>query len=90
MLYSTNPTIDIGQITGAFIMGQGYFLQEEMKYDSMTGELINNSTSVSVAHILFALHLQVKPISFNWNAQFLFPLVISTIILDSFHVVCFI
>ncbi|ELT96232.1 hypothetical protein CAPTEDRAFT_209743 [Capitella teleta] len=41
---SINPKLDIGQAQGAFIMGLGYWLTEEIKYDRITGKNINNST----------------------------------------------
>lgn len=37
---SLNPAVDIGQIEGAFVMGQGYFLQEQVEYSS-SGSLKN-------------------------------------------------
>ena len=41
--HSLNPTIDIGQAEGAFVMGLGFFLQEETMY-SPSGELISDGT----------------------------------------------
>ncbi|XP_059174525.1 xanthine dehydrogenase/oxidase-like [Physella acuta] len=41
---SMNPTIDIGQIEGAFVMGLGAYLLENVLYDSKTGTVINDST----------------------------------------------
>ena len=43
---STNPALDIGQAEGAFVMGLGYWLTEECKYDPTTGELVTNDTWV--------------------------------------------
>jgi len=40
---SLNPAVDIGQIEGAFVMGLGYFLTEEVVH-SDTGELLSNGT----------------------------------------------
>jgi xanthine dehydrogenase/oxidase len=41
--HSLNPTIDIGQAEGAYVMGLGFFLQEETMY-SPEGELISDGT----------------------------------------------
>ncbi|XP_012939556.1 xanthine dehydrogenase isoform X2 [Aplysia californica] len=41
---SLNPTIDIGQVEGAFIMGLGSYLLEDVHYDATTGQLLNDGT----------------------------------------------
>ncbi|KAF6212617.1 hypothetical protein GE061_013143 [Apolygus lucorum] len=41
---SLNPSVDIGQIEGAFVMGLGYFGSEELKYDPKTGYNITHRT----------------------------------------------
>ncbi|KAF4522205.1 hypothetical protein B566_EDAN007356 [Ephemera danica] len=41
---SLSPLVDVGQIEGAFVMGMGYYLTEELIYDPDCGKLINNST----------------------------------------------
>ncbi|XP_048729395.2 xanthine dehydrogenase-like isoform X2 [Ostrea edulis] len=41
---SMNPEIDIGQCEGAFVMGLGYFLQEEIKYEQKTGQQLTDDT----------------------------------------------
>ncbi|KAG1648953.1 Xanthine dehydrogenase [Nymphon striatum] len=48
MLYdcgdSMSPAIDIGQIEGAFVMGIGLMMSEQMKYDPKNGELLTKNT----------------------------------------------
>lgn len=39
---SLNPDLDIGQIQGAFVMGLGYWLTEQLIYDENTGQLLTN------------------------------------------------
>lgn len=41
---SMSPGVDIGQIEGAFVMGIGYWLTEQLIYDKQTGELLSNRT----------------------------------------------
>ncbi len=43
---SLNPAVDIGQIIGAFTMGMGYHLMEELIIDMVNnpGQLISNGT----------------------------------------------
>ena len=41
--HSLSPLIDIGQAEGAYVMGLGFFLQEETMY-SDTGELVSDGT----------------------------------------------
>lgn len=48
MLYdcgkSLNPTIDLGQCEGGFVMGLGFFLRERLIQDSITGKLATDGT----------------------------------------------
>ncbi|XP_059474105.1 xanthine dehydrogenase/oxidase-like isoform X2 [Neocloeon triangulifer] len=39
---SLSPLIDIGQIEGAFVMGLGYWLSEQMDFDPDSGRLLQN------------------------------------------------
>ncbi|XP_050394780.1 uncharacterized protein LOC126812430 isoform X2 [Patella vulgata] len=41
---SLNPTIDIGQIEGAYVMGLGAMLTEDTIYNPETGQVLNNGT----------------------------------------------
>jgi xanthine dehydrogenase/oxidase len=41
---SLSPGIDVGQIEGAFIMGLGYWLSENLIYNIENGELLTNRT----------------------------------------------
>ena len=41
---SMNPSVDIGQVEGAFIMGIGFWLTEKMVYDETTGQLLTAGT----------------------------------------------
>ncbi|XP_059474057.1 uncharacterized protein LOC132195836 [Neocloeon triangulifer] len=41
---SLSPLVDVGQIEGAFVMGMGYWLSEEIKYDPTTGRQLNTRT----------------------------------------------
>ncbi|KAH8311386.1 hypothetical protein KR044_006006 [Drosophila immigrans] len=41
---SLSPSIDIGQVEGAFVMGLGYYLTEVLLYDRQTGQLLTNRT----------------------------------------------
>jgi xanthine dehydrogenase/oxidase len=43
---SLSPMVDIGQIEGAFVMGMGYWLSEELRYDNTSGRLLNTRTWV--------------------------------------------
>ena len=42
----------IGQIEGGFVFGLGFWLQEQIKHDPTTGQLLTNDTWVSGIKIL--------------------------------------
>ncbi len=39
---SLNPAIDIGQVEGAFVQGQGYVTNEQILLDPRTGRMITD------------------------------------------------
>ncbi|XP_061934259.1 uncharacterized protein LOC107992596 isoform X2 [Apis cerana] len=41
---SMNPELDLGQVEGAFTMGLGYWMYEQLIYDPKTGQLTNYRT----------------------------------------------
>lgn len=41
---SMSPSVDVGQVEGAFVMGLGYWLTECLQYDRENGELMTNRT----------------------------------------------
>lgn len=42
-----SPLVDVGQVEGAFVMGQGLFTTEKPMYDPTTGRRLTDSTWVS-------------------------------------------
>lgn len=47
IIFSMNPMVDVGQVEGAFVMGLGYWLTEQVKFDPQSGRLLTDSTWVS-------------------------------------------
>ena len=45
---SLSPLVDIGQIEGGFVMGQGLLTTEKVVFDSTTGKRLTDSVWVSV------------------------------------------
>ena len=41
---SLNPLLDVGQVEGAFVMGLGLFLTEDVVFDGTTGDLLSVGT----------------------------------------------
>ena len=50
-----NPYIDVGQVRGAFVMGLGYWLLEDIKRDPETGQLLTKNTWVSLMRVSFLI-----------------------------------
>jgi len=42
--FSLNPGIDLGQVEGAFVMGLGAMLSEDVAVDESSGRLLSDST----------------------------------------------
>lgn len=49
---SLSPLVDIGQVEGAFIMGLGWWLTEELVYDTSNGALLTDNTWVIIRIII--------------------------------------
>ena len=47
LFLSVNPTIDVGQIEGALVIGLGMMLTEQQVNSQKTGELLTATTWVS-------------------------------------------
>lgn len=45
---SMSPLVDVGQIEGAFVMGQGIFTSERLAFDPTTGRKLTDTTWVSI------------------------------------------
>lgn len=41
---SVSPIVDVGQVEGAFVMGMGYYLTEQLVYNRINGELLTDRT----------------------------------------------
>ena len=57
--YSYSPAIDIGQVEGAFVMGLGLYLYEEIKYDPKNGQNITSDLWVRNQHRVLLLPLEL-------------------------------
>ena len=66
-----NPVIDIGQVEGAFVMGLGAYLTEDIYYSKETGQLLNDGTWVSAKFTsrfdLFSPMLLLKKKLYNFE-----------------------
>lgn len=60
LCYSTNPALDVGQVEGAFVMGLGYWMTEQCRYDPKTGALVTDSTWVYITATSLKKKLNTK------------------------------
>lgn len=56
-----SPNVDIGQVEGAFVMGLGLWLTEELKYESTTGRLLTRDSWVLIRVDIIALLTSALP-----------------------------
>ena len=62
---SVNPGIDVGQIEGGFIQGQGYATDEQILLSPTTGEVLTNGPgSYKVRSLIIFLQLVEEPNNF--------------------------
>ena len=52
---SVNPGIDVGQIEGAFVQGQGYVTNEQILLSPTSGEMLTNGPGSYKVHLLAKL-----------------------------------
>ncbi|KPJ03406.1 putative aldehyde oxidase 2 [Papilio xuthus] len=65
---STNPTVDVGQLEGAYVQGLGYFLTEDFVYDKTTGKLLTNDALNYEVPLAKDIPIDFR-IKFKYNAK---------------------
>ena len=67
---SVNPGVDVGQIEGAFVQGQGYATNEQILLSPTSGEMLTNGPGSYKVHLLAKLrYLPIIAPSHSYSFQ---------------------
>lgn len=61
-----SPAVDLGQIEGGYIMGQGHWTTEKVVHDENTGKMLTNGTWVFTKLIKCFLDFLCIIIKWSW------------------------